>query len=126
MNWKIPADFGGPLSYANKEMVEKHLRAGCAKARFGNGEWIDRKWGSERIVGIWAFYLLNGRVATFEHPKMNDGIANRHGQPYEKEYSATEFEAYCKEWKITLSERETSPQEILALWPENLHAGAWG
>ena len=109
--------------YGNKEIFEKRLKEGYTEISFGAGQLV----GDKRIVRLWVFYHPDGEIATYEHPKSDDGSHTFRGQPFEAEYNTKKtligklfginsfknsFEEYLKKFKITLDKRKSLAQVV--------------
>ena len=81
---------------------------------FGGGDWVD----GQRIVGLWAFYHPDGKIATYEHPKgRTSDMRTIRGQPFEAEYTEREFQKYLKKFQIKLGQR-SGLAELVQNWEE--------
>ena len=67
---------------------------------------------------IWAIYHPDGRIATYEHPKMDPhGLPTTKGQPFEAKYIEIEFQEHLKEFQIELGE-QSGLVELVKNWEE--------
>lgn len=102
--------------YGNKELFAKRQSEGFTEVAFGSGDWVD----SERIVAIWAFYNQQGNtIATYEHPKSDDGCHTVRGLPFEATYTPKEFEARCAERRIKMGSRHNLAELVKKLEENN-------
>jgi hypothetical protein len=96
--------------HGNREIFQRRLDEGYTKYAFGSGDWVS----DERIVRLFVFFKAD-RIATYQHPKKHDGVTNVHGEPFEAEYTAEEFEVYKDAWSITVGQ-EKDLSGLLAVW----------
>ena len=96
--------------YGDYEFFTRHQKAGFTHYAFGTRPWVDN-W---RLVGVFILYHPDGKVATFETWKTNDGICTRHGKG-EHNFNKEEFDAFAKEWQITLSSQDLLAP-LLRMW----------
>lgn len=113
-----PEQFSIIGMYGDKKIFEMMMAEGYTQVASGTGQWIVENGFEYRIVRLFAFACgTDDSVATYEHPKMNDGITNRHGQPYESRYQPQEWDKHCNRFKITLGEKRDL-SDLLKSWDE--------
>ncbi len=90
--------------YSSLREIEQRLAEGFTTFAFGRGPWIVRKGEQMRLVALFAFFHPDGRVASTEHFKLNDGITNVHCLPQTNIYSSVnEFERLVKKWNVQMN-----------------------
>lgn len=110
---KIPEKFSLLGMYGNFEIFRRRQEEGYTEVVFGSGEWVS----SERIIALWAFYGPNKLIATYQHPKYDDGLQTRRGSPFERIYNEEEFRDYLKRMKISLGSCNKL-SDIVSKWSE--------
>ena len=108
-----PEEFSPLKMYGRKDVFEKKLNEGYTEISFGGGDWV----GNQRIVKLWVFYHPEGKIATFAHPKMFDGVTNVRGIPYEAEYTEREFKKHQKKFQLKVGNR-ADLAKIVSDWEE--------
>ncbi|MBI2672664.1 hypothetical protein HYX19_00215 [Candidatus Woesearchaeota archaeon] len=110
-----PDEFSLLAMYGSKDIFKKRLEEGYTEVAFGVGDWVR----DYRIVGLWAFYHQDGRIATYEHPKYIEfsGGNTLHGEPFEKIYTKEEFEKHEKDLRISVCQK-TGLAQIVQKWED--------
>lgn len=107
-----------PLSilgmYGNRKVFQQKFNEGYAQIAFGTGPWVE---GNQRIVGLFAFYHPDGKIATYESPKVDVAGSSVRGQPYEASYTSDSFDQHIKTFQIRICER-SSLENLLKQWSE--------
>jgi len=97
-----PEQYSIMKMYGDREFFEKKMSQGYTQVAFGSGKWIK----GERIVGIFAFYHPNGRVATLETPKCDFERSTVRGKAFEDLYwSPKTFGKHVLKKQITMSDK---------------------
>src|SRR3989344_766402 len=121
--------------YGKKEIFESRFKEGYELVSWGQSTWIHKEgneYNDTRIVSMWAFYHPDGRIHTYQQPKIweeHEGVegekhepATRYGTPFEAVYtSEADFDAYLKKRSAMTWERE-SLANIIKEW-ERLQRG---
>jgi len=108
-----PEEFSALRMYGNKNVFEKRVEEGYTEVAFGGGDWV----GNQRIVRLWAFFHPKGKIATYEHPKFDDGSHIMRGNPFEAKYSQRKFQKHLREFQIKLGAK-SELAEVVNNWEE--------
>ncbi len=95
----------GFMTDIEKDVLEKRLEEGYEEIAFGRGAWV----GEHRIVGIYAFYHPDGRIATYENPKFMGGGYGMHAvraPSFEAEYTREGFAKHIKKHAIRFDKKK--------------------
>ena len=104
-----PEKFSPLGLYGDREFFFERKNEGYTEAAYGGGPWI----GSYRIVGIFAFYHPDGRIATFQTRKIDTGDCTMRGDPIRADYkNESEFKEYVEEHRITLGKKHSLADAI--------------
>ncbi len=88
--------------YGDTSVAAARLTEGFTELAFGGGDWV----GSTRLVGVFAFFHPDGRVATIQSWKFDGGDATVRGPREEVVYpDQAAFEKFISEWGVKMSER---------------------
>ena len=106
-----PEEFSRLGMYGRKDIFERRLNESYSEVAFGGGDWVN----NQKIVGLFVFYHPNGKIATLEHPKFDDGYHTIRGQPYEAEYNNKKFEKHLKKFQLKVGTK-TDLAKIVNQW----------